>query len=135
KKVDAKKDAVKEATVKEDAVKESAPPKDLVARDAPKEAPVLVDAPPLGAPAPSALAEPPGAGFALQITALQDNGEAETTPRRLSAKGYAAYVLNPSKGSPSVYRVRIGKFKTRREAEAISTRLQKEEQFTPWVTR
>ena len=52
-----------------------------------------------------------------------------------SSKGYSAYVLTPAKGAPSVYRVRVGKFKTRREAEAMATRLQKEEQFTPWITR
>jgi len=34
-----------------------------------------------------------------------------------------------------VYRVRVGKFPTRREAETIAARLQKEEQFKPWVTR
>jgi cell division protein FtsN len=34
-----------------------------------------------------------------------------------------------------MYRVRVGKFKTRREAEAMATKLKKEEQFTPWITR
>jgi cell division protein FtsN len=33
------------------------------------------------------------------------------------------------------YRVRVGKFKTKREAEAVAARLQKEEQFKPWITR
>ena len=91
-------------------------------------------------PAPAAAVEtsgtePAGSGFALQITALREQGEAEAVARRLSAKGYAAYVLKPAAGSPSVYRVRVGKFKTRREAEAIATKLNKEEQFTPWITR
>jgi hypothetical protein len=31
--------------------------------------------------------------------------------------------------------VRVGKFSTRREAESVAARLQKEEQFKPWVTR
>jgi cell division protein FtsN len=34
-----------------------------------------------------------------------------------------------------VFRVRVGKFNTRREAESVAARLQKEEQFKPWVTR
>jgi cell division protein FtsN len=80
-------------------------------------------------------AEPAGQGFALQITALREKNEAETIARRLSSKGYSAYVMTPAKGTPSVYRVRVGKFKTRREAEAMATRLKKEEQFTPWITR
>jgi cell division septation protein DedD len=79
--------------------------------------------------------EPSGSGFALQITALRERGEAETIAKRLSAKGYAAYVMRPPAGTPAVYRVRVGKFKTRHEAEAIAARLQKEEQFTPWITR
>jgi cell division septation protein DedD len=84
---------------------------------------------------PASAVEPTGPGFALQITALREKGEAETIARRLSSKGYSAYVLTPAKGAPPVYRVRIGKFKTRREAEAMATRLQKEEQFKPWITR
>jgi cell division septation protein DedD len=79
--------------------------------------------------------EPSGAGFALQVTALRERGEAEAIAKRLSSKGYAAYVMKPAAGAPTVYRVRVGKFKTRREAEAIATKLQKEEQFTPWITR
>lgn len=85
--------------------------------------------------APASAAEPSAEGFALQITALRERNEAESIAKRLAGKGYAAYVLAPAKGAPLIYRVRIGKFKTRREAEAIATRLQKEEQFTPWITR
>jgi cell division septation protein DedD len=107
---------------------------------APKVAPV-VQASPAGAapadsaPADAALDEPSGAGFALQITALRERREAESIAKRLSAKGYAAYVLTPASAAPSVYRVRVGKFKTRHEAETIAAKLQKEEQFTPWITR
>ena len=57
------------------------------------------------------------------------------SPSGSSSKGYAAYVLTPANGTPSVFRVRVGKFKTRREAETIAAKLQKEEQFKPWVTR
>ncbi len=66
---------------------------------------------------------------------LGPRSEADAIARRLSTKGYAAYVLSPSDGTPAVYRVRIGKFPTRHEAETIAARLQKEEQFKPWVTR
>ena len=86
-------------------------------------------------PADPALAEPAATGFTLQITALKERGEAESVARRWSAKGYAAYVVAPAAGSPPVYRVRIGKYKTRREAEAIAAKLQKEEQLKPWITR
>jgi len=85
--------------------------------------------------APVAASEPSGQGFAVQIAALNVRGEADAIARRLSSKGYAAYVLSPADGTPAVYRVRVGKFPTRREAESIAAKLQKEEQFKPWVTR
>jgi DedD protein len=112
------------------AVERPAPP-------APRETPPP-PAPKEAAQAPAADAarpEPTGQGFAVQIAALNIRSEADAIARRLSSKGYAAYVLPPADGTPSVYRVRIGKFPTRREAESIAVRLQKEEQFKPWVTR
>lgn len=81
------------------------------------------------------LAPPDGSGYAVQVAALNARGEAEAIARRLSAKGYAAYVQTPGNGTPAVYRVRVGSFKTRREAETVATKLQREEQFKPWVTR
>ena len=71
----------------------------------------------------------------MQVAALNVRSEADAIAKRLSAKGYAAYVQTPSNGTPSVYRVRIGTFKTKREAETIAAKLQKEEQVKPWVTR
>jgi cell division septation protein DedD len=79
--------------------------------------------------------EPSGPGYAVQIAALNVRSEAEAIAKRLSSKGYSAYVLSPASGTPTVYRVRVGKFSTRREAESIAAKLQKEEQFKPWVTR
>jgi cell division septation protein DedD len=90
---------------------------------------------PARATAPETAPEPSGQGFAVQIAALNVRTEAEAIARRLSSKGYAAYVLSPANGTPAVYRVRVGKFNTRREAESVAARLQKEEQFKPWVTR
>jgi DedD protein len=78
---------------------------------------------------------PAGSGYAVQVAALNVRGEADAIAKRLSSKGYAAYVMTPSNGTPQVFRVRIGKFQTRKEAEAIAGRLEKEEQFKPWVTR
>jgi DedD protein len=86
--------------------------------------------------APAAEArEPAGQGYAVQIAALNVRTEADAIAKRLSSKGYSAYVLTPPRGTPTVYRVRVGKFPTRREAESIAARLKKEEQFNPWITR
>jgi cell division septation protein DedD len=79
--------------------------------------------------------EPAGDGFSIQVAALAKRDEAETIVRRLAGKGYQAYLIAPAAGAPSVFRVRVGKFKDRRETDAVFARLQKEEQFKPWIVR
>ena len=86
-------------------------------------------------PAAAVASEPSGAGFAIQVAALVRREEADTIVRRLAGKGYPAYVVTPAKGAPSVFRVRVGKFTERREADSVAARLQKEEQFKPWIVR
>jgi cell division septation protein DedD len=98
----------------------------------PSQPPAAAHPPSTGAAEP---AEPAGQGFAVQIAALNVRTEAEAIAKRLSSKGYTAYVLAPPRGTPMVYRVRVGKFPTRREAESMAARLKKEEQFNPWITR
>ncbi len=98
------------------------------------------------APGPSAVAEPArptlpaespaGAGYTVQVAALRGRAEAAAIAERLVAKGYPAYVVEPSPGVPAaVYRVRVGKYVDRREAERVLRRLEQEEQFRPWITR
>jgi DedD protein len=79
--------------------------------------------------------EPAGVGFAIQVAALREKAEADTIVKRLASKCYPAYVVDPASGAPPVYRVRVGKFKERREADSVAARLQKEEQFKPWIVR
>jgi cell division septation protein DedD len=105
-----------------------------VARATPGPAAVVVPA--VSQPAASPLpAAPAGDGYAIQVAALREPHEADTIAKRLVSKGYGAYVVTPADGTPNVYRVRVGKFKTRREAETVASKLQKEEQFKPWITR
>jgi cell division septation protein DedD len=124
--------------------KQTAPPEQLKPageKPAPAQppAPAATSPEPPPAPAPSSSAdassEPGGSGYAVQIAALNVRSEAEAIAKRLSSKGYSAYVLAPASGTPVVYRVRVGKFPTRREADAMAARLKRDEQFNPWVTR
>jgi septal ring-binding cell division protein DamX len=108
-----------------------APKEDKVERPAPAPPPAAAAPPPA---APSA-GEPTGQGYVVQIAALNVRSDAEAIAKRLSNKGYAAYVVAPPDGTPAVYRVRVGKFPTKREADSVAAKLQKEEQFKPWVTR
>src|SRR6478609_1840717 len=100
----------------------------------PAEAAKPVTPPP--APAKSAAVatpEPAGAGFAIQVAALKEPTDADAIVKRLAGKGYPAYVVSPAKGTPAMYKVRVGKYKDRHEADTVAARLQKEEQFKPWI--
>ena len=87
------------------------------------------------APAPAAatrtLDEPKGNGYVVQVAAVQKRAEANTIARRLSDKGYPAFVT----ASGSNFRVRVGKYPNRREAETVANRLERDEGIEPWVTR
>jgi cell division septation protein DedD len=114
---------------------ESAPP--FAARTearAPESRPSVSTTPPVE-PAAPAEAAPATGGFAVQVAALNVRSEADAMAKRLTSKGYSAYVLAAANGNPAVFRVRIGSYKTRREAEAMAAKLQQEEQIKPWVTR
>ena len=78
--------------------------------------------------------EPAGSGFVVQVAAVRARDEADRMARRLSRKGYPAFVTTLANG-PRVFRVRVGKYDTRREAESVAGRLEMEEQFKPWITR
>jgi cell division septation protein DedD len=117
---------------KAEATEPTPAPPAAAAKTAPKPAPTA-NTPP-AAPAVQST-EPAGAGFAIQVAALREPDEADAIVKRLAGKGYSAYVVAPAKGQPPVYRVRVGKFKERREADTVAAKLQKEEQFKPWIVR
>ena len=80
------------------------------------------------------LNEPAGNGFVVQVAAVKQRSEADTIARRLNGKGYPTFITM-SNGAVQMYRVRVGKYPDRRQAESIAGRLEKEEQFKPWITR
>jgi DedD protein len=86
-------------------------------------------------PSPGIPTEPRGNGYAIQVAAFAGRGEAEVIVKRLAGKGYAAYLVTPQAGQPPMFRVRVGKFTDRAAAERVATRLEREEQFKPWITR
>ena len=71
----------------------------------------------------------------MQVAAVKVRSEAYTIAKRLQSKGFPSFVTTPSAGAARVYRVRVGKYNDRREAESVARRLEKEEQFKPWITR
>jgi DedD protein len=98
--------------------------------DAPKPASAPVAAPPsTGAPAQPGI-------WAVQVVALTDRAAASAVVQRLNAKGYPAFLVSPQTGSAvQNYKVQVGRFEDRSQAEQIAGRLKKEEQFQPWILR
>jgi hypothetical protein len=95
------------------------------------------------APRPAPAAESagvPSAGragtWAVQVIATRDRNIATSIVKRLVAKDYPAFLVNPPAGSgPAYYKVHVGRFTDRGEAEQVSQRIKKEEQFQSWITR
>jgi cell division septation protein DedD len=108
----------------------AAAPNVVAAIASPKSPPPIATPPAASQPAPS-----PGDGYAIQVAAMLDHTDADAMAKRLSSKGYNAFILPLGQTTPTRYRVRVGKFKTKHEAEVAAARLQKEEQFKPWITR
>ena len=80
----------------------------------------------------ASLTEPTGDGFVVQVGAYPSN-TADVIARGLSAKGFPSFITPRDRG---LFAVRVGKYKDRREAEAVARRLAQDEQFNnPWVTR
>jgi DedD protein len=115
------------------------PPKEKTAPPPAKE-PATRTPQAASAAAPSAApqaTDPAGPGYAVQVAAYRDRRDADTLAKQLMAKGYPAFVMDPVKGtSTALFRVRVGKFKTQKDAEAVEMRLQTAEQLTnAWIAR
>ena len=67
----------------------------------------------------------------MQVAATKTRGEADTIVKRLSAKGYAAFVL----ANNNNFRVRVGGYKSKKDADVVAAKLKQEERVNPWVTR
>jgi cell division septation protein DedD len=84
---------------------------------------------------PSGAAARPGR-WVVQLVALRDRGAASSIVQRLSGKGYPAFIVNPTASTPNaVFKVQVGRYDDRSEAEQVARRLEKEEKFSPWISR
>lgn len=89
--------------------------------------------PPSTAEAPAAAGAQPGT-WVVQVHALRDRDVANGIVQRLASKGYPAFLV--AAGPPAgIFRVQVGRFRERGDAERVLNRLKKEEQFDPWITR
>ncbi|HEY7498674.1 MAG TPA: SPOR domain-containing protein [Vicinamibacterales bacterium] len=77
-----------------------------------------------------------GEGFAVQIIALNDPSRARDAVAELKAAGLPAYLVEPPASDPDgPYRVRLGRYATRADAEAAATALEKSRGEKYWVIK
>ena len=101
-----------------------------------KEPQPVAPPPPAGAPVPVGGATAKAGVWAVQVVALTDQAAATAVVRRLSNKGYPAFLVQPQSGAAvQNYKAQVGRFEDRSEAEVVAGRLKKEEQFQPWILR
>jgi cell division septation protein DedD len=74
----------------------------------------------------------PGTWF-LQVSALSTRSAAADMVRSLAGKGYPAYLQEPQ--GDALYRVRIGRYRNRAEADSVAARLKRQENFAADVRR
>ena len=74
--------------------------------------------------------------WVVQVIATRDRAVANNVVKKLAAKGYPAFLVTPATGAAQpFYKVHVGRYDDRGEAEQVSTRIKKEEQFQSWITR
>ena len=74
--------------------------------------------------------------WVVQVIATRDREVASSVVKKLAGKGYPAFLVSPSTGAAQpFYKVHVGRYNDRGEAEQVSTRIKKEEQFPSWITR
>ena len=74
--------------------------------------------------------------FTIQIAALNDPLRAKEAVQQLKERGMPAYLVNPPASDPDApYRVRVGPYESREEAQKIAVSLEQQRGEKVWVTR
>ena len=86
--------------------------------------------------APSTTAQPGQVptGFAVQVAASRSKSDAENLVKELNSKGYPVFLVTPeyAKANDNLYRVQVGPFPSREDAEKTRDKLVKEG-FKPFI--
>lgn len=87
------------------------------------------------ASSPSTAAAPREGEFVVQVFAGRDRHAAEEVVKALGGRGYPVRLEGEREGRGALYRVRVGGYSTRAEAQGVAERLQREGESGAWVTR
>ena len=107
------------------------------AQEAPAEAPPAPAKPVKTAKAGKtgkAAASVPKGSYVIQVFSSADQAQAERIRAKLVAGGQTAYLSPIERGGRTMYRVRVGPFKSRDEAQKVSEKVRKGYKLDTWVT-
>jgi cell division septation protein DedD len=82
----------------------------------------------------AAAAQQARTGFVVQVIASSEQRDAERVVNELKSRGYGAFLVKPQDAGlkDNLYRVQVGPFPTREEAEKVRNRLVKDG-FKPFI--
>jgi DedD protein len=89
--------------------------------------------PPVAARAATPLPRPAPGGFRVQVLSVSSKADAEGEAAKLTRSGLPASVEPGTGPRGTVYRVRVGPFSTRQEAEEASRRLSSQGRRDTWI--
>jgi len=72
--------------------------------------------------------------YTVQVAAFRQQAMAEQMIGALNKKGHEAYLATASSSSGTTYRVRVGRFATREEADRLAKQLAAKERLHPFIT-
>lgn len=77
-----------------------------------------------------------GSAFTVQVAASRNQQDAEKLVKELKSRGYAVFVVTPefAHANDNLFRVQVGPFATREEAEKVRAKIAKEG-FKPFIRR
>ena len=130
-----KPDAAKPDAVKPDAVKPEAAKPTAVKPEAPKPEAAKPDASPATKPDAPRSVDAAKAKFTLQLSAFQDQAEAEAFLSTVKSAGYGAYVTAADVDGKKFYRVRLGNYASYDDAVAAKAEFEKKVPKIAYVTR
>jgi len=115
------------------AEEETTAPAPAPAPAAPQPAPTPAKASKAAKNAAAAPAIPKGS-YVIQVFSSPDQTQAERIRGKLTSGGQKAYLSPIDRGGRTMYRVRIGPFKTRADAQGVADKVRKGYKLDTWVT-
>lgn len=76
----------------------------------------------------------PKGSYVIQVFSSPDQAQAERIRGKLTGGGQKAYLSPIDRGGRTMYRVRIGPFKTRADAQVVADKVRKGYKLDTWVT-